>query len=422
MWDQLLDRFLTGMMVEDRLSITYPNGETRHYGPETGAHAHLHFADTASVRAIILNPDLGLGEGYMDGRVTPRNCTLEEVMTVIVRNRFKGRIPPWVLIANRARFHVRGFLQRNAPQTARRNVAHHYDISDDLYRLFLDADMQYSCAYFRDPDMTLEEAQVAKKAHIAAKLRLEPGMRVLDIGCGWGGMALTLARDYGCAVTGITLSENQLSTARKRAAAEGLSPLAQFELQDYRHVDGRFDRIVSVGMLEHVGVPNFDTYFARVAELLDPNGIALIHTIGRSGPPMAQSSWITKYIFPGGYVPSLSELAPAVERSGLWQADIEVWRLHYAKTIRHWRERFEANLPRISAMYDDRFVRMFRYYLTICILAFEHQMQGVYHLQLAHKRDAVPLTRDYLYPPETVMPAQARSRQNAHNQHALTQI
>ena len=403
MWDKLLDRFLTGMMVEDRLSITYPDGETRHYGPDTGARAHLHFADTASVRAVILNPDLGLGEGYMDGRITPADCTLEEVMTVIVRNRFKGRIPPSVLLANRARFHVRSFLHRNAPQTARRNVAHHYDISDDLYRLFLDVDMQYSCAYFRDPAMTLEEAQAAKKAHIAAKLCLEPGMRVLDIGCGWGGMALTLARDHGCDVTGITLSENQLATARKRANGEGLAPRARFELRDYRHVEGTFDRIVSVGMLEHVGVPNFDTYFARVAELLDPDGIALIHTIGRSGPPMAQSSWINKYIFPGGYVPSLSELVPAVERSGLWQADIEVWRLHYAKTIRHWRDRFEANLPRISAMYDDRFVRMFRYYLTICILAFEHQMQGVYQLQLAHKRDAVPLTRDYLYPP----PAQA---------------
>ncbi|MEO0866636.1 MAG: cyclopropane-fatty-acyl-phospholipid synthase family protein, partial [Pseudomonadota bacterium] len=228
-------------------------------------------------------------------------------------------------------------------------------------------------------------------------LRLEPGMHVLDIGCGWGGMALTLAQDYGCEVTGITLSDNQLATAQARVDAAGLSHRIRLNLQDYRHVRGRFDRIVSVGMLEHVGLPNFDTYFARVAALLDPDGVALIHTIGRSAPPMAHSSWINKYIFPGGYVPSLSELAPAMERSGLWQTDIEVWRLHYAKTIRHWRDRFDAHVADIQRSYDAAFVRMFRYYLTVCILAFEHQMQGVYQLQLAHKRDAVPLTRDYLH-------------------------
>ncbi|MEO0765899.1 MAG: cyclopropane-fatty-acyl-phospholipid synthase family protein [Pseudomonadota bacterium] len=397
MWEKLLDRFLTGMMVLDRLSITYPDGTTRDYGPDTGEHAHLAIADRKTVRDIILNPDLGLGEGYMNGQVTPQNCSLDQLLTVIIRNRFAGHLPPWLLMANRARFHARRFVQRNAPRTARRNVAHHYDISDDLYRLFLDEDMQYSCAYFRDDAMTLEQAQSAKKAHIAAKLCLEPGMRVLDIGCGWGGMALTLARDHGCEVTGITLSENQLATAEKRAEAAGLSHRVRFNLQDYRYTSGTFDRIVSVGMLEHVGVPNFGTYFGKVGELLDPDGVALIHTIGRSAPPMAHSSWINKYIFPGGYVPSLSELAPALETSGLWQTDIEVWRLHYAKTIRHWRDRFDANLPRITQMYDERFIRMFRYYLTVCILAFEHQMQAVYHLQLAHRRDAVPLTRDYLY-------------------------
>ncbi|MBY5934159.1 cyclopropane-fatty-acyl-phospholipid synthase family protein [Tateyamaria omphalii] len=410
MWDTLLDRFLTGMMVEDRLSLTYPDGTTRDYGPDTGGSAHLAIADTATLRALIVNPDLGLGEGYMNGTITPRNCTLDDALTIIVRNRFKGHIPSWVVMANRVRFHMRRFIQNNAPAAARKNVAHHYDISDDLYRLFLDEDMQYSCAYFRDDAMTLEDAQVAKKAHIAGKLRLEPGMRVLDIGCGWGGMALTLAGDHGCHVTGITLSENQLATARRRAETAGLSNQIEFRLEDYRHTTGTFDRIVSVGMLEHVGVPNFDTYFGRVAELLDQDGVALIHTIGRSAPPMAHSSWINKYIFPGGYVPSLSELAPAMERSGLWQTDIEVWRLHYAKTIRHWRERFEAHLDEIAQTYDDRFVRMFRYYLTVCILAFEHQMQAVYHLQLAHRRDAVPLIRDYLYGAESPDSTAARSR------------
>ena len=398
MWYKFLDRFLTEMIVIDRLRITYPDGAVRDYGPDTGAHAHLVVSDAATIRAIILSPDLGLGEGYMDGRITPKDCTLDEVLEIIIRNRFAGSLPSWMLMANRARFHLRRFIQHNAPQASRSNVAHHYDISDELYAMFLDDDMQYSCGYFRDPDMTLEQAQAAKKAHIAAKLGLEPGMRVLDIGCGWGGMALTLVRDYDCDVTGITLSENQLSTAKKRAEAEGMTGRAQFILQDYRHTRGSFDRIVSVGMLEHVGAPNFDTFFGRVAELLDPDGIALIHTIGRSAPPMAHSSWINKYIFPGGYVPSLSELAPAMERSGLWQSDIEIWRLHYAKTIRNWRDRFEARADEIEAAYDARFIRMFRYYLTVCILAFEHQMQAVYHFQLAHKRDSVPLTRDYLHP------------------------
>lgn len=398
MWVKFLDRFLTEMMVTDRLSVTYPDRSIREYGPDTGARAQLEISDTATIRSIILSPDLGLGEGYMDGRINPIDCTLDDVLEIIIRNRFNGSLPPWMLMANRARFHLRRFIQRNAPQASRRNVAHHYDVSDDLYAMFLDDDMQYSCGYFRDPGMTLEQAQAAKKTHIATKLRLEPGMRVLDIGCGWGGMALTLAKDYSCEVTGITLSENQLSTAKKRADAAGLSGRAEFRLEDYRHTKGTFDRIVSVGMLEHVGVPNFDTYFGRVAELLDPEGIALIHSIVRSAPPMAHSSWINKYIFPGGYVPSLSELAPAMERSGLWQTDIEIWRLHYAKTIRHWRDRFDANADEIRATYDERFVRMYQYYLTVCILAFEHQMQAVYHFQLAHKRDSVPLTRDYMHP------------------------
>lgn len=397
MWHKLFDRFLTDLMVCDGLRVTYPDDVTRDYGPETGSSVHVAFSDTATIRSIILNPDLGLGEAYMDERIILKEGTLDKLIEIIIRNRAVGSVAPWMTLANRARFQLRRFIQYNAPRASRKNVAHHYDISDAFYAIILDDDMQYSCAYFSDPAMTLEQAQAAKKAHIAAKLQLEPGMRVLDIGCGWGGMALTLARDFGCDVTGITLSENQLATATQRADHEGLSDKAAFRLEDYRHTRGTFDRIVSVGMLEHVGIPNFETYFGRVSELLDTDGVALIHTIGRSAPPMAHSSWINKYIFPGGYVPSLSELAPALEKSGLWQSDIEIWRLHYAKTIRHWRDRFEANIDEIKATYDARFVRMFRYYLTVCILAFEHQMQAVYHFQLAHKRDAVPLVRDYLY-------------------------
>ena len=398
MWEKLLDQLLTGLIVKDRLLVTFPSGEVRTYGPDGANSQHITVTDTATLRKLVLAPELAFGEGYMDGTIQMIDGTLMDLMKLFVSNRESGKFPAWVNVANRARFHIRRFVQANAPQASRKNVAHHYDISDDLYRLFLDDDMQYSCGYFIDDETTLEDAQSAKKAHIAAKLCLEPGMRVLDIGCGWGGMAMTLARDYGAHVTGVTLSENQLATARARAAENGLSDRVKFELQDYRHTSGPYDRIVSVGMFEHVGVPNYATYFSKIAELLDPNGIALVHTIGRSASPISHSPWVHKYIFPGGYVPSLSEIAKPLEKSGLWQNDIEIWRLHYAKTLRVWLERFEANVETIRYMHDDRFVRMFRYYLTICIVAFEDQMQAVYHLQLSHKRDAVPIARDYLYP------------------------
>ena len=397
MWEKALDRILGRMMVRDQLRVRFPGGQTRSYGPATGETASLEIASDAALRKLCLNPSLGLGEGYMDGTVTFNERGLEDTLVLLLRNREAGGLPGWLRATNTARYHARRFIQRNAPSRARRNVAHHYDISDDLYRLFLDQDMQYSCAYFTDPDMSLEAVQEAKKAHIGRKLRIEPGCHVLDIGCGWGGMALTLARDFGARVTGITLSENQLAIARRRAAEEGLSDRVSFVLQDYRHTSGTFDRIVSVGMLEHVGVPNYATYFSRVSELLAPDGIALIHTIGRSAPPMPHDPWINRYIFPGGYVPSMSELAAPLEQAQLWQSDIEVWRLHYARTLRHWRSRFETHRDRVLEMYDERFVRMFRYYFTICIISFEHQMQAVYHFQLAHDRKAVPLTRNYLY-------------------------
>ena len=399
MWTTLLDRMARRLIRQGQLTLTYPDGQTRIYGSGTPA-AAMHIRTDAALRALCLQPELALGEGYMDGTIDiGGNDALEALLTLLLHNRRPDAFPAYIRALDRLRFHARAWIQRNSSKTAKANVAHHYDISDDLYRLMLDADMQYSCAYFRDPGMTLEEAQAAKKHHIAAKLRIEPGMSVLDIGCGWGGMALTLAGDYGAQVTGVTLSENQLATAQQRAAQAGLSDKITFRLMDYRDLTDRFDRIVSVGMLEHVGLPHYDDYFSKVADLLDPDGIALIHTIGRVSPPMAHSPWIHKYIFPGGYVPSLSELMPALERSGLWQADIEVWRMHYALTLRAWRDRFDASLDTVRGWYDDRFIRMWRYYLTACIMAFEQQEQCVYHLQLAHRRDAVPLTRDYLYTP-----------------------
>ncbi|WP_342772238.1 cyclopropane-fatty-acyl-phospholipid synthase family protein [Rhodovulum iodosum] len=392
----MLSRFIR----EGELETEYPDGTRRRYGPGGGLSLRIRLHDEALVRALCRDPEMALGEGYMDGRLTIEGDRLHDLMTFLLRNRQLGGLPRWARTADAARYAVRAFVQRNTPRSARANVAHHYDLSNDLYRLFLDDDMQYSCAYFARPDMSLDEAQAAKKAHIAAKLLIEPDMRVLDIGCGWGGMAITLARDYGARVTGVTLSENQLALGRERVAAAGLSDRIDLRLMDYRKLDGPFDRIVSVGMFEHVGLPQYATYFTKVRDLLTPDGVALIHTIGRSTPPHTTAGWIQKYIFPGGYVPSLSEATRAVERADLWLTDLEVWRLHYARTMAAWRDRFEARLDQVRAAYDERFIRMWRYYLIACQATFEVDRQGVFQMQLAKRADAVPLTRDYIGPAE----------------------
>jgi cyclopropane-fatty-acyl-phospholipid synthase len=299
--------------------------------------------------------------------------------------------------------------QWNDRNASKRNVAHHYDLSYDLYRRFLDEDMQYSCAYFARPDMTLEEAQSAKRAHIAAKLRLTPGQRVLDIGCGWGGLALELAGKHGVRVLGITLSQEQLAIARRRAAEAGLEHLTEFQLIDYRDVKGTFDRIVSVGMFEHVGVPHFREYFEAVRKLLKPDGVALIHSIGRHMGPGLTQAWIRKYIFPGGYIPALSEVTPVVEKAGLWITDVEILRLHYAETLRHWRERFVKAWPEIASVYDERFCRMWEFYLAFSELAFRYTGHMVFQMQLTRRVDALPITRDYIYEAERAQPPAANA-------------
>ncbi len=398
MWRSSFDWLMTRLFVTGTMQVTYPGGDVRTYGDGGAPRAALQIHDTATLRAICTNVEMGFGEGFMQGRVTVDGSSLEDAMRLAVRNLHHAGLPGWLRAFEAARFRLRRWAMRNTALSARRNVAHHYDISDDLYRLFLDQDMQYSCAYFRAPDLTLEQAQLAKKRHIARKLGIVPGMQVLDIGCGWGGMALTLAQEFGAQVTGVTLSENQLATAQARAQAAGLSDQLRFRLMDYRALDQRFDRIVSVGMLEHVGAPHYPEYFGKVADLLDPDGVALIHTIGRNGPPTTQSPWLNKYIFPGGYVPSLEELVMPIARSGLWHLDIESWRLHYAMTLRHWFDRFNARLEEVRAQYDEPFIRMWQFYLMACIMVFEERDQTVFQFQLAHKRDAMPLTRDYLYP------------------------
>lgn len=401
MWETVLNRFLIRFITKGTLIVTYPGGRMAQYGPGGATTAGIEITTVTAMRALCLNPILALGETYMDGTLVVTKGSLHNFLTLLGSNYHHGDLPFPFWALQWIRRSMRRFTQQNNARKSQKNVAHHYDISVDFYRLFLDKDMQYSCAYFARPDMNLEKAQSAKKAHIAAKLLIEPGMRVLDIGCGWGGLALTLARDYGATVTGVTLSKNQHATALARAKAAGLSDLCDFRLLDYRKVSNRFDRVVSVGMLEHVGLPHFSEYFEKIFQVLEDDGIALVHTIGRTTPPFPTSPWLDKYIFPGGYVPSLSDLAPALERSGLWNADLEVLRGHYGPTLNHWRHRFEAKLDTVREMYDERFVRMWRFYLTACEMAFEEQHQVVFQFQLSRAQHVVPATRNYLYANES---------------------
>ncbi|WP_099826164.1 SAM-dependent methyltransferase [Oceaniglobus indicus] len=396
MWETVFETFLRQLWRRGTLRVTLPSGRLITVGDGTGTPFDVTITDPTLLRRIATTPDLGVGEGYMDGTLIIEGDDLRGFMDAAVANTWSGRPAWWQRPLIGARKGLRWAWQWNPVGRAQANVAHHYDLSGELYDLFLDDDKQYSCGYFRHPDDTLDAAQAQKKAHIAKKLRIEPGMRVLDIGCGWGGMGLTLARDYDAQVVGVTLSREQHAVATARARAAGLDGQVDFRIQDYRHLTQTFDRIVSVGMFEHVGAPHFREYFRHVHDLLAPDGIALIHTIGRSTPPGITSPWIEKYIFPGGYVPALSEMTAAIEREHLYVTDVEVWRLHYAETLRHWEQRFSANIEKARALYDDRFCRMWRFYLLACEQTFRHGRQVVFQTQLTHRKDAVPLTRDYM--------------------------
>ena len=394
----LLDKLLRRFIVTGRLKVTWPDGRVSAYAGGRGREAHMRLGDWRTVRRLVTNPALACGECYMQGGLEPVDCSIYEVLDVLVSNTaHAGSSQPVVWAQAMLDRLGRRLAQFNPAGRARRNVAHHYDLNGRLYNLFLDRDRQYSCAYFATGSETLDEAQAAKKRHIAAKLCLDrPGLEVLDIGCGWGGMALTLARDFGARVTGITLSTEQLAEARARAAAEGLADRVRFELMDYRALDRPFDRILSVGMFEHVGVPHYDAFFRVVHRCLAPDGVALLHAVGRQGPPVATNPWITKYIFPGGYCPSLSEVFPAIERAGLMTTDIEILRLHYAETLRHWRRRFAASRDTIAALYDEAFCRMFEFYLCGSELAFRREGLMIFQIQLTRDVATVPLTRDYI--------------------------
>ena len=336
----------------------------------------------------------------MDGRLTFKQGTVYEFLALLGSNLEGVTWPRWIRAMDRLRFLTRRLWQLNPRSNAKRNVAHHYDLDGSLYDLFLDEDRQYSCAYFENASMSLDEAQLAKKRHLASKLKLQDGMNVLDIGSGWGGLALYLAKTAHVTVTGVTLSENQLQISRERAQAMGLSKAVRFELCDYRDLKDQFDRIVSVGMFEHVGISHYGSFFDRIGKLLKPDGVAVLHSISRFDGPAAMNPFITKDIFPGSYLPSLSEVLPVVERKRLLLTDVEILRLHYAMTLRHWRQRFRANWTTAVARFGEHFCRMWEFYLAICEVGFRHQNLMVFQLQLTRDQNALPLTRDYMYEAE----------------------
>ncbi|WP_419816316.1 class I SAM-dependent methyltransferase [Glacieibacterium sp.] len=394
----LLNRVFSRMIRDGDLRVIDHLGVEHRYGKpsDTIAPATMRLTTAATARALAFSLPLGASEGFMDGRLVMERGDINDLVNLVTYNvRWSRDNPVRFALWRQAAF--AGWLgQFNQAARAKRNVAHHYDLSDRLYDLFLDKDRQYSCAYYTDPGNTLEQAQADKLAHIAAKLDLKPGQKVLDIGCGWGGLALYLNRVAEVHVTGVTLSEEQLKVARERAAAAGVSDQVKFELIDYRALTGPYDRIVSVGMFEHVGLPQYRTYFDKIHALLADDGVALVHTIARADGPGATDPFTVKYIFPGGYAPALSQIVPAVEKAWLWITDIEILRLHYALTLEDWYRRCVAHKAEIVALYDERFYRMWLFYLAAATAAFRNDGHMNVQVQLTKRRDALPLTRDYM--------------------------
>jgi cyclopropane-fatty-acyl-phospholipid synthase len=393
--DRLLRYFLEQFIRCGSFTVTTASGMKFTCGDGTGQPVSVRFATTSAERRILLDPELYLGEAFMDGTFLVENGSIADALEILMGQ--PEMLPNWAKPQWWLRYLGRRISQFNARGRARNNVAHHYDLDGRLYSLFLDADKQYSCAYFETPDATLDDAQLAKKRHLAAKLLIRPGDRVLDIGSGWGGLGLYLAEMAGADVTGVTLSTEQFQVSNARAAEKNLAQSARFLLEDYRDIAGPFDRIVSVGMFEHVGVNFYETYFKRCAELLSDDGVMMLHSIGRSTGPDVTSPWITKYIFPGGYIPALSEVMPAIEKAGLLVCDMEILRLHYAETLKAWRERFMARREEAVRLYDERFARMWEFYLAASEMSFRKQNMMNFQLQLTKRQSVVPLTRDYVW-------------------------
>jgi len=390
--DRLLRYFLQQFIRRGAMNFTTASGTKFRCGDGTGQPVSVRFLTTEAERRVLLNPELALGEIYMEGTFVVENGTIADALAILMDQ--PDIVPRWGWLQWWLRYPVRHLRQFNRRSRSKDNVAHHYDLDGRLYSLFLDADKQYSCAYFEAPDATLDDAQLAKKRHLAAKLLIRRGDRVLDIGSGWGGLSLYLAEMTGASVTGVTLSAEQLQVSNARAAEKNLT--AKFFLEDYRDVTGPFDRIVSVGMFEHVGVDFYETFFRRCAELLTDNGVLMLHSIGRSEGPDATNPWIAKYIFPGGYIPALSEVMPAIEHSGLLVCDIEILRLHYAETLKAWRQRFMARREEAVQLYDERFARMWEFYLACAEMSFRKQNMMNFQIQLTRRQGVVPMTRDYI--------------------------
>ena len=397
----LLDAALKRLIHRGTLTLTEAGGRKRIYGTPTPGWPDLGLVlhDKGVPGKIARNPSLGFAEAYMDCRLDVEGGDIMEFIGFVRRNNpwNSGRNLDNPGLLDKLRLAVVGRINRlNARAASRRNVAHHYDIDDRLYDLFLDPNRQYSCAYWADGITTLEQAQIAKMNHIAAKLALAPGQTVLDIGCGWGGLAIHLHKVSGAKVHGISLSKEQIGYARAWAEREGVADAVTFGLTDFRDVEGTYDRIVSVGMFEHVGTRNFPAFFRQVHNRLTPDGVMLLHTIGRAAPPAVTDDFTRKYIFPGGYIPSLSETIEAIEPCKLMLADCEVLRRHYAPTLRAWYDRCVAQHDRIVELFDERFYRMWLFYLVGAATGFEHASLVNFQLQLVRDRDAVPITRDYI--------------------------
>ena len=392
----MIERLVEKLLCKGQLTLITPDGKRSTYGPGGCTSLTVRVTDRKTLFAIARNPRLAVGEAYMDGRLLIEDGTILDLMQLVLGgNRWEDKTSARGAL-NKGKKPWKALFRRNRAKASRRNVAHHYDIGNDLYRLFLDKDLQYSCAYFTDPANSLEQAQEDKKAHIAAKLFLKAGQRVLDIGCGWGGTALYLNRVADVDVLGVTLSEEQLKVARQRAEEAGVSDRVKFELIDYRSVDGRFDRIVSIGMFEHVGAAHYDEFFAKCRSLLADDGVMLLHTIGKFGKAAAPDPFTDKYIFPGYHLPSLSQICASSEKTRLIASDIETLRLHYAYTLRAWLERTQSAKDKVVAMYDERFFRMWEFYLAGGIVGFETGTMCNYQLQYIRDRTAVPITRDYM--------------------------
>lgn len=392
-----LSHMMKSFIRKGRLTVIDAEGRRHVFEGTPGISVTMRLTDPKLYSSLVFNPELAAGEAYMDGTMRfEEGSHLRDFLRLFSMNRLSLGSYPLQKVLRAIKMKFRKRQQSNRKGQAQQNVAHHYDLGNDFYKLFLDENMLYSCAYFRDPGETLEQAQRNKLRLLAAKLCLKPGMKVLDIGCGWGDLALYLATLEDVHVTGVTLSKEQQALASSRAQAAGLADRVHFELKDYRDVTQTFDRIVSVGMFEHVGVHHYDEFFKKLNALMPDDGLAVIHSIGHMSPPGMASPWLRKYIFPGAYSPALSEVFEVVEQNSLWVTDLEFLRLHYAETLRHWTERFEAHRDEVIALYDERFARMWEFYLISAEMMFRTGSQMVFHMQLSRNRDAAPIVRDYV--------------------------